>query len=161
MIAYLEKGVGLHQEIAAVGHSLYQLDNVWISSNDAAVQAIIDAYDPRVSQRADKWEDIKGERDRRQALGVRVGADLFHSDDKSRIQQLALVMMGAGLPAGLRWKTLGGDFVTMTPSLAQQVFSATAASDQAIFAAAEVHRAAMLASANPADYGFAAGWPAV
>jgi hypothetical protein len=160
MITYTEKGSGLHDAIRKAGHWLREENGVWLSSNDADVQAIIDGYDPLPGARDAKWEDIKAERDRRQVLGVRVGANLFHSDDKSRIQQLGLVMMGAGLPAGLQWKTMDGGFVTMTSTLAGQIFGATASSDQGIFAAAEVHNNAMRASANPADYDFSAGWPA-
>jgi hypothetical protein len=43
-IAYTEKGAGMHAAISAAGHWLEQRDGVWISSNDAIVQAIIDAY---------------------------------------------------------------------------------------------------------------------
>lgn len=114
--------------------------------------------------KAAKWDAIKAERDRRKYLGVKVGAHWFHSDDPSRIQQLALAMMGNAIPNGLMWKTLTTTpppvFVEMTPALAQGIFQATAASDAAIFAAAEVHRVAMEASATPADYDFSAGWPA-
>lgn len=111
--------------------------------------------------KARAWESIKAERDRRKAGGVKVGAKWFHSDDASRIQQLALVMMGAGLPAGLQWKTMDGSFITMTPALAQQVFTGQAASDQTIFAVAEAHRVAMEASADPAAYDHSTGWPKV
>lgn len=107
------------------------------------------------------WEAIKTERDRRKAGGVKVSAKWFHSDDASRIQQLALVMMGGGLPAGLQWKTMDGSFITMTPALAQQVFTGQAASDQTIFAVAEQHRVAMEASADPASYDYSTGWPQV
>lgn len=107
------------------------------------------------------WSKIKAERDRRKAGGVKVGDKWFHSDDASRIQQLTLVMMGAGLPAGLQWKTMDGTFITMTPALAQQVFTAQAASDQTIFAVAEAHRVAMEASDDPAAYGYSHGWPKV
>ena len=114
--------------------------------------------------RAQKWEAIKAERDRRKYLGVKVGAHWFHSDDPSRIQQLALAMMGNAIPAGLMWKTLTTTpppvFVEMTPALAQGIFQATAASDAAIFAAAETHRNAMEASADPSTYDFSTGWPA-
>ena len=107
---------------------------------------------------------IKADRDRRKYLGVKVGAHWFHSDDPSRIQQLALAMMGAAIPAGLQWKTLTTTpppvFVEMTPALAQGIFTATAASDAAIFAAAEVHRVAMEASATPESYDCTGGWPA-
>lgn len=44
MIAYIEKGQGLHKAIAQAGHWLRQVDRVWQASDDAAVQAIIDAY---------------------------------------------------------------------------------------------------------------------
>lgn len=111
--------------------------------------------------KAAKWEAIKAERDRRKAGGVKVGDKWFHSDDASRIQQLALVMMGAGLPAGLQWKTMDGSFITMTPALAQQVFTGQVASDQTIFAVAEQHRVAMEASADPASYDFSTGWPKI
>lgn len=114
--------------------------------------------------REQKWEAIKAERDRRKFLGVKVGSHWFHSDDSSRIQQLALAMMGSSIPAGLQWKTLTLSpppvFVEMTPALAQGIFQATAASDAAIFAAAETHRNAMEASADPSAYDFSTGWPA-
>lgn len=109
----------------------------------------------------DMWQFIKAERDRRKAGGVKVGAKWFHSDDGSRIQQMGLVMMGASIPANLQWKTMDGSFITMTQALASQVFQAVAASDQAIFTAAETHRATMEASADPASYDYSGGWPKI
>lgn len=107
------------------------------------------------------WDRIKSERDRRTGQGgYKVGAQWFHSDQKSRSQQLGLVLLGASIPANLQWKTMDGSFVTMTQTLAQQILAAGAASDQAIFAAAETHKAAMEASADPSAYDFSAGWPA-
>jgi hypothetical protein len=67
-------------------------------------------------------------------------------------------MMGANIPAWLQWKTMDGSFITMTQALASNVFAAAAASDQAIFAAAETHRVAMEASADPAAYDYSGGW---
>jgi hypothetical protein len=108
------------------------------------------------------WEAIKAERDRRtQAGGYQVGGFWYHSDTFSRTQQMGLVMLGASMPAGVMWKTMSGEMVEMTPTLAQQVFAAAAASDIAIFSVAEAHRAAMLASAEPSMYDFSGGWPAV
>ena len=104
------------------------------------------------------WANIKAERDRRKAVGVKVGTKWFHSDDGSRIQQMGLVMMGASIPANLQWKTMDDTFITMTQTLASQVFQAVAASDQAIFTAAETHRVAMEASADPASYDYSGGW---
>ena len=103
---------------------------------------------------------IKAERDRRiQSGGYKVGAKWFHSDTFSRTQQMGLVMMGANIPAGTPWKTMDGSTVTMTQTLAGQIFGTAAASDIAIFAAAEAHRVAMEASADPATYDFSTGWP--
>lgn len=106
------------------------------------------------------WEAIKSERDRRtQQGGYAVSGHWFHSDTFSRTQQMGLVMLGSALPPGVEWKTMTGEFVLMTQQLAQQVFAAAAASDIAVFAAAEAHRAAMLASADPGLYDYAGGWP--
>lgn len=114
---------------------------------------------PRLSK-AQVWELIKAERDRRTDQGgYKVGGKWFHSDQKSRIQQLGLVLMGASIPAGLQWKTMDSAFVTMTQTLAQQILAAGAANDQAIFAVAEAHRVAMEASADPAAYDHSTGWP--
>lgn len=119
---------------------------------------------PLADRQAAAWERIKHERDRRKYLGVKVGAHWFHSDDPSRIQQIALAMMGANIPSGLMWKTLTTTpppvFVEMTPALAQGIFTATAASDAAIFAAAEAHRMAMEVSETPETYDCSGGWPA-
>lgn len=50
MIDYTEKGAGLHARIAAAGHWLQSIDGVWHSSDDAAVQALIDGYTVADSQ---------------------------------------------------------------------------------------------------------------
>ena len=117
--------------------------------------------DPPKATPAQVWEGIKGERDRRKAGGVKVGAKWFHSDDGSRIQQMGLVMMGASIPANLQWKTMDGSFITMTQALASQVVQTVAASDQAIFAVAEQHKTAMEASADPTSYDYTSGWPKI
>jgi hypothetical protein len=44
MIRYTEKGIGLHEAISAAGHWLEQRNGEWVSSDDAAVQQIIDNY---------------------------------------------------------------------------------------------------------------------
>lgn len=114
------------------------------------------------AKRAASWERIKNERDRRKSLGVKVGDHWYHSDADSRIQQLSLFVMGAAVPP-VQWKTLTTSpppvFVTMTPAIASGIFQGTAASDAAIFAAAETHRVAMEASSTPESYDFSSGWP--
>lgn len=117
--------------------------------------------DPAPATAEQIWLRIKAERERRKSLGVQADGKWFHSDQKSRSQQLGLVLLGANIPATLQWKTMDGSFVAMTPALAQQILAAGAASDQAIFAAAEAHKAAMEASADPASYDYSGGWPKV
>lgn len=114
----------------------------------------------RLSMARDRmWQRIQAERDRRKAGGVKVGAHWFHSDDTSRIQQLALVIFGQNLPENIMWKTMAGDFVEMTPTLIQQIFQASAAQDMSIFQVAEYHKEQMLASQTPELYDFSQGWP--
>lgn len=111
--------------------------------------------------KAQHWDAIKQERDRRtQAGGYQVAGKWFHSDTFSRTQQMGLVMMGADIPAGLQWKTMDGSFVTMSQTLASQVFAAAAASDAALFARAEQIKAAM--EADPANFVLSSqSWPSV
>ena len=111
--------------------------------------------------RAAHWEDIKRERDRRtQQGGYQVAGKWYHSDTFSRTQQMGLVMMGAGIPGGLQWKTMDGSFVTMTQTLAGQVFAAAAASDAALFSHAEQIKAVM--EDDPVNFDLASQtWPAV
>jgi hypothetical protein len=111
------------------------------------------------------WEKIKARRDSLSETGgysVDVSGTVkwFHSDSKSKTQQLGLVMAGASLPA-IPWKTMNGSFVVMTPTIAQAIFQSALTQDSAIFAAAEVHKNAMEASDNPLNYDFSTGWPAV
>lgn len=107
-----------------------------------------------------QWQAIQTKRDHHtNTSGYKVGDKWFHSDPKSRNQQLSLVLLGENIPANLQWKTMDGSFVTMTPQLAREILAASTASDQAIFAAAEAHRVAMEASAEPASYDFSEGWP--
>lgn len=112
------------------------------------------------------WSQIKQIRDSKTQSGgyyVASCGKWFHSDTFSRTQQMGLTVMGAGIPAGLQWKTMDGTFVTMTQALAMQVFAAAAAKDQAVFAAAETHRATLAAMTDVSDmvaYDLNAGWPA-
>ncbi len=60
-ITYIEKGIGLHKAINDAGYSMHKLDNVFISDNDIAVQAIIDAYDELPDAKAIKKLELKNE----------------------------------------------------------------------------------------------------
>lgn len=113
-----------------------------------------------VEKQAAVWQLIKEERDRRTQLGgYQVDGNWFHSDTFSRSQIIALVVMGENMPEGLNWKTMDGNFVSMTPTLAQQIFAAAAAQDQAVFGVAETHKANMLAEEDPYGYDYLSDWP--
>lgn len=115
-----------------------------------------------VTIKAIMWTDIKAERDRRADQGgYMVGDYWFRSDQKSRNQQLGLVLLGANIPADVPWRTMDGRVVVMTQELAARILAAGAASDITIFAAAEAHKAAMEASPTPETYAFSSGWPKV
>jgi len=109
-------------------------------------------------RRENMWTKIKDERDRRKDGGVKVGNSWFHSDADSRIQQLALVMMGANVPP-VQWKTLSGSYETMSPTLAMGIFTAMATLDMVLFARAEQLRAQVYASSNPELINIKTGWP--
>lgn len=101
-----------------------------------------------------RWAKIKAKRDElTDNGGCLVSGKWFHSDTKSKQQQMALTMLGANIPANLLWKTMDGTFATMTQALAGQLFAAQIAREQAIFAHAETLKADINADIN-------AGWPA-
>ncbi len=145
------------QATAPTGSMEYE-DLVWLSGDPLPSKTELDARRRQLDQDR-MWRRIQAERDRRRAGGVRIGTNWFHSDDTSRIQQLGLLLMGANMPPNIMWKTMGNNFVLMTPTLAQQIFQATGTQDMQIFAVAEQHRAQMMAAANPTTYNFMTGWP--
>lgn len=111
-------------------------------------------------RKSEIWEEIKKYRDHLiQTGGYKVGAHWYHSDTFSRTQQIALVIMGAGMPPGIMWKTLDNGYVPMTQTLAQQIFAAGAAQDATLFAKAAEHKAAIDASSTPDSYDWKTGWP--
>ena len=124
--------------------------------------------------KAAKLEAIKAKRTAIKAGGVKVGTKWYHSDETSRTQYIGLLRMAdAAVAAGgtgtttlqyggqdIQWKTMDGTFIKMTVQRANDVFNAVSGLDFAAFGAAETHKAAMEASADPASYDFAAGWPA-
>lgn len=136
-------------------------ENIVVDSGpQLPAKEIIDAAAIDVA-RTEMWRRIQASRDARAAGGVKVGDNWFHSNDTSRIQQIALVMFGVNMPPGIMWKTMQGTFVPMTPALASAIFQSIAGQDQAIFGKAEYHRQMMIATQpdNPYAYDFSVGWP--
>lgn len=110
------------------------------------------------------WGLIKERRQRCTEGGAKIsisGVDRWvHTDLFSRTQWIGMVLLGAGLPAGLTWKTMSGDFVTLTPTIVQQVFAAILSKEAAAFARGEELRAAINGASDPLTVDITAGWPA-
>lgn len=145
-------------QVSAIGDGTNYGDLTWAGGDSIPTKAELDSWILNETK-AIVWKQIQAERDRRKANGVYVSSNWFHTDDTSRIQFLGLVMMGANMPANIMWKTMSGNFVQMTPTLAVSIFQTIAYQDTVIFAAAEQHKAAMWAAATPATYSYSAGWP--
>lgn len=115
--------------------------------------------------RAATWASIRAERDRRRFnSGVEVGGHWFLSTAIAAGEYNSLALLSAGLPDNTvlraNWRTMDGATVDMTPALVRQILAAGFAAVAAIDDAAQVHKAAMEASADPAAYDFSSGWPA-
>ncbi|MGE4448558.1 MAG: hypothetical protein AB7E15_09705 [Azospira sp.] len=120
------------------------------------------------------WARIKALCDGLQSGGVKVGTKWYHSDVDSRIKYIGLKdqardLLAAGQPDStrlqklgqdVRWKTMDGSFIYLTVKHVFDIVNAVGDLDAAAFAAAETHRVAMEASADPAAYDFSVGWPA-
>ena len=140
--------------------------NYWTFSGNTINTPTRAEYDAlkKPEHQLEAWKQIQAERDRRQAAGVLVGTTWFHTDQTSRIQYLGLMMYGTNMPSTIMWKTMSGEFVQMTPTLAQQIFATIAAKDTAIFTVAEQRRVLMEAAPSPLDYDYLTGdpaWPVV
>lgn len=157
------------------GNADYVVYLAWVDEGNTPAAA-------EVPSAAEIWEKIKARREHLSDTGgykvVIGGVDMwFHSDAKSKVQQLGLLRQadrieaaggnmdapfpGPGPGGVLPWKTMDGNYVVMTAAIAQAVFGAAEAQDKAIYATAEAHRAAMLAAPDHAAYDFSGGWPAV
>ena len=123
--------------------------------------------------KAAMWDKIQIERTRRMAGGYPVvfGGKTWwmHSDSESLVQQQGLVqkaqltaMQGVDMDSEItKWKTMTGEFVSMTGNFALAMFAAGMAQQDAIFQQAEIHKAKMSALAEPWAYDYSAGWPKI
>ena len=64
-INYVEKGHWLPDEIGRQGYHLTQRDGTHVSTDDVAVQAIIDSFDPLPNAKADKIAELNLEAGKR------------------------------------------------------------------------------------------------
>lgn len=166
-------------EALEVGDELFfqtinETDGVWSLVDGNIVKLPLPAPDPAVVK-ASQWELIKAKREQVKAGGVKVGTKWFHSDIESRVQHLGLKdkardLLAAGgamtdrLQVGgsdIQWKTQNGTLIYITAQIAFDIVAAVGVLDALAHYNAEVHKATMEASAEPAAYEFSGGWPAV
>ncbi|MEX3628327.1 MAG: XkdW family protein [Burkholderia sp.] len=179
-IKYLFPGAEFPKDFSIYNDGDKTVIEFWgLSAPQPSLDDLVAAYPAAklAEDKANKWERIKTERDRRKSGGfkVKVGGSnkWFHSDADSRIQHLGLKDKARDLIAGggamtdkltilgqtVKWKTMDGSFVDVSAQVAFDIVAAAGDLDAQLFAAAETHKAAMEASADPASYDFSAGWP--
>ena len=115
----------------------------------------------KAEQQDEVWERIKAKRydNLRHGVFVKSVGKWFQTDDASRTQYLALAVMPR-LPEKLTWKTMDNSFVIMTKALLGELMEQMLINEQADFANAEKHKAAMLKAENPLEYDYSGGWTA-
>ena len=115
----------------------------------------------KAEQQDEMWERIKDKRydNLRHGVFVKSVGKWFQTDDASRTQYLALAVMPR-LPEKLPWKTMDNSFVNMTKALLGELMEQMLVDEQADFANAERHKAAMLKAENPLEYDYSDGWTA-
>ena len=124
----------------------------WVIDKQAAAEL-------KAGQQAEVWERIKARRHQATRSGVFVPSigKWFHDDDSAR-QQYTFLRTLPKLPSPLPWKTMDNSFIEMTQALLDELSLKMIADEQADFANAERHRAAMLKADQPLDYDYSSGW---
>ena len=126
----------------------------WSISPECAAQL-------KAEQQDEMWERIKDKRadNLRHGVYVKSAGKWFHTDDNSRTQYIALAVMPR-LPEKLPWKTMDNSFVNMTKALLGELMEQMLIDEQADFANAERHKAAMEKAERPLKYDYSDGWTA-
>jgi len=130
--------------------------------DQAAAQALLAA--PLADLKATKAAAIRAHRDALTESHITIDGNQYHSDVKSRIQQMALAKLATqdAIPAGLHWMTRNNGPVLMTNAIALQFEPVTLTHDVALFAVAQTHIDAVnaLDTAQGVEaYDFSSGWP--
>jgi|GEM_PF-917358 hypothetical protein len=151
---YIERGEVVFNPRPSAAHEWDEANRQW--RLDAARAARLKA-----EQQAAVWERIKAKRadNLRHGVYVKSAGKWFHTDDNSRTQYIALAVMPR-LPEKLPWKTMDNSFVNMTKALLGELMEQMLVDEQADFANAERHKAAMEKAENPLEYDYSDGWTA-
>ena len=169
MISYAEKGFGLHEKIEAAGHWLAQQDGVWASSDDVAVQKLIDEYQESGLNTAP--QDVDAERDRRIDAGVEFYGVMYQSgpDDRENISDAfklaSMAVMDGAQEGDYRWSKPDEDFAWIATDNSLHLMDAPTVVE---FGKAAVRRKQALVMAGrqlkdmqptPADFADDKWWP--
>lgn len=166
MINYTEKGHGLHEAIASAGYVLREENGTWTSSNDAAVQAIIDGYtldDAKAHKSAQASAHAKMLRDK-VIRTISAGEMASWPIKLSEAAKYALTGQDADAPMLAAEAAARG--ITLAALVAKVGENATtfAGLEAAIAGIDGAHRDAIKACATfeaVAAYDFSTGWPGV
>ena len=133
----------------------------WDSQSKTWLLDTAAAAELKAQQQEEMWARIKAKRTDNLRHGVYVKSvdKWFHTDDNSRTQYLALAVMPK-LPEKLAWKTMDNSFVNMTKALLEELMTQMLMDEQADFANAERHKAAMEKADKPLEYDYGDGWTA-
>ena len=151
---YIERGEVVFNPRPSTAHEWDEANRQW--RLDAARAARLKA-----EQQAAVWERIKAKRadNLRHGVYVKSAGKWFHTDDNSRTQYIALAVMPR-LPEKLPWKTMDNSFVNMTKALLGELMEQMLVDEQADFANAERHKAAMEKVEHPLEYDYSDAWTA-
>lgn len=113
-------------------------------------------------QQEEMWTRIKAKREAQRYGGAYIPAlkKWLQTDEPSRTQYLQLQLLEAkGLfKQPVRWKTMDNSFIGLDAAAVTAIALQIMDNEQADFANAERHRAAMLKADNPLDYDYSDGW---
>ena len=116
----------------------------------------------KTAQQEEMWTRIKAKREEQRYGGAYIPAlkKWLQSDEPSRTQYLQLQLLEAkGLfKQPVRWKTMDNSFIGLDAAAVTAIALQIMDNEQADFANAERHRAAMLKADNPLDYDYSDGW---
>lgn len=116
------------------------------------------------AQQEEMWTRIKAKREEQRYGGAYIPAlkKWLQTDEPSRTQYLQLQLLEAkGLfKQPVRWKTMDNSFIGLDAAAVTAIALQIMDNEQADFANAERHRAAMLKAENPLGYDYSGGWTA-
>lgn len=118
----------------------------------------------KAEQQDEMWERIKAKRydNLRHGVYIKSVGKWFQTDDATRLQYLALALesVTGGFKKPINWKTMDNSFLQLTPDLLREIMQTMHDNEQADFANAEKHKAAMLKAEHPLEYDYSDGWTA-